>query len=349
MPRAELHAWTRALPVLLALLATSPAATAVVLTGEVQAVDAQPILVPQSNSSPVVLRYFVAEGARVEKGDIVLRIDPGNSAGQVRDLEAQIEQARAKMAKEVAELRVKAVEAELALVDAEAALATAKVDATIPEGLVSGLDYDRYQGELDHAAREQSLMRKQLETARAAVARRQKDGELEIDKLIVQRDYHAARIRSSEVRAERDGVVVHGFSNWRGDDGRIDEGSSAFPGSKAGEVVSGGAMQVRAWALEPDRRGLTVGQPVRLSFDALPGRHATGRISMIAGAPEAKPEWSAGHYFTIDIELGDIARNEQGKLPLLPGMSVRVDIADAAATATAEPAAAKKSAAGAAP
>lgn len=328
MPRAErprAGARMPALALLLAALGADPAAAAVVLTGEVQAVDAQPILVPQSNSSPVVLRYFVAEGARVKAGDVVLRIDPGNSAGQVRELEAQIEQARAKMAKEVAELRVKAVEAEIALVDADAALATAKVDAAIPRELVSGLDYDRYQGEYDHAAREQALMRKQLETARAAVARRQKDGELEIGKLVVQRDYHAARIRASEVRAERDGIVVHGFSNWGGNDGRIDEGSSAFPGSKAGEVVSGGAMRVRAWALEPDRRGLAAGQPVRLSFDALPGRHAGGRIETIAGAPEAKPEWSAGHYFTIDIEL-----DRQAGLPLLPGMSVRVDIADPA-------------------
>lgn len=314
----------RAVALALALLATS--ADAVVLTGEVQAVDAQAIYTPQANSSPVMLRYFVPEGERVEKGDVVLRIDPGNSAGQVRELEAQIEQARAKMEKELAELRVKAVDAELALVDAEAAQAAAEVDAGIPAELISALDYDRYQGERDRTRRESVLERKKLATARAAIARRRQDGALEIDKLSAQRDYHAFKIKTAEVRAEQAGVVVHGFNNnWIG--GRIDEGSSTFPGSKAGEVVSGGAMRVQAWALEPDRRGLKVGQEVGLAFDALPGRQAAGRITAIAGAPEVKPEWGDGRYFTIDIALLG-----QGEMKLLPGMSVRVDASDATAT-----------------
>ncbi len=313
----------------LAVVAAAPPAGAVILTGEVQAVDAQAIYTPQANSSPVVLRYFVPEGERVEKGDVVLRIDPGNSAGQIREFDAQIEQAQARMAKELAELRVKAVDAEIALVDAEAAQATAKVDAAIPAELISALDHDRYQGERDRTRREFALKQKELATARTAVARRQKDGALEIDRLTIQRDYHAAMVKTAEVRAEQAGVVIHGFNNnWIG--GRIDEGSSTFPGSKAGEVVSGGAMRVQAWALEPDRVGLAVGQSVRLGFDALPGRHATGRISAIGGAPEVKPEWGDGRYFTIDIELLG-----QGELKLLPGMSVRVDAPGAAAPAAA--------------
>ncbi|SKA18318.1 HlyD family secretion protein [Novilysobacter spongiicola] len=314
MSRTDLRAGVMVLGLLLA-----PAAGAVVLTGEVQAVDAQPIYTPQANSSPVVLRYFVPEGARVEPGDVVLRVDPGGSAGQIRDLEAQIEQARVRMDKELAGLRVEVVDAELALVDADAAREVAAIDAGIPAGLIAALDHDRYQGELDRTSREYALKQKELAAALAAIGRRQQDGTLEIDKLVAQRDYHAARVRMSEVRAEQAGVVVHGFNNnWIG--GRIDEGSSTLPGSKAGEVVSGGAMRVRAWALEPDRRGLMVGQAVGLAFDALPGRLTPGRISAIAGVPEDRPEWGEGRYFTIDIEIP-----AQGELKLLPGMSVRVD------------------------
>lgn len=308
----------RALAVLLALSSAAPAAAAVVLTGEVQAVDAQTIYTPPSNFSPVVLRYFVPEGTRVEKGDVVLRIDPGDSGSQIRDLDAQIEQARARAAKELAELRVKAVDAELALADAKAALETAKIDAAIPAELISALDHDRYQGELDRAGREHALKQKELAAANAAVMRRERDGALEIEKLQVQRDYHAAQVQASEVRADRDGVVVHGFNNnWIG--GRIDEGSSTMPGSKAGEIVGAGTMRVRAWALVPDRRGLQVGQHVRLAFDALLGSAVTGRIATIAGAPDRRPEWGEGRYFSIDIALP-----ETHGLALLPGMSVRV-------------------------
>ena len=301
------------------LLAATPfAATAAVLTGEVRAVDAQSIYTPESNMVPVTIRYFVPEGTRVARGDVLLRVDGGQAASQIPGLEAQIEQARARAAKEVAELQVKAVDAEIALVDAEAALASARIDAGIPGDLIPRLDYDRYQGELQRTTREAALKRTELDNARDAVARRIADGKLEVRKLEVQRDYMAAQVRTAEVRADREGVVVHGFNNnWIG--GRIDEGSATIPGSEAGQVVRGSDMRVRAWALEPDRRGLKVGQPVELAFDAFPGRTTTGRIASIAGAPDSKAAWGNGRYFSIAIEL-----DRQGELPLLPGMSVRV-------------------------
>ncbi|MCR6664056.1 MAG: HlyD family efflux transporter periplasmic adaptor subunit [Luteimonas sp.] len=300
------------------LLGTAmPAAQAVVLTGEVRATDAQAIITPQSNSSPVVIRFFIPEGDSVKKGDVVLRIDPGQSASMIPDLDARIEQTRARGDKDIADLEVKALDAELSLVDAEAELAAARIDARIPKGLVADLDYDRYQGELDRATRESELKRQQLAEAREAVRRRREDAKLEVDKLIVQREYHALMVRTSEVRADRDGYVVHGFNNnWIG--GRIDEGSSTMPGSRAGEVVSGNGTSVRAWALEPDRRGLQVGQPVELSFDAIPGSRIEGRISAISGAPDRRQEWGSGRYFTVDIDF------DAGSHKLLPGMSARV-------------------------
>lgn len=304
-------------------LGLASAAQAVVLTGEVRAVDAQQVITPHANSSPVVIRYFVPEGEPVKAGQVVLRVDPGQSASQIPELEAQIEQAQAKVAKEIAELEVKAVDAELALVDAESEQATAKLDASIPPDLVSGLDHDRHQGELDRSTREVALKRRELDSARAAVRRRLEDGRLEVEKLTVQRDYHAALVQTAEVRADRDGTVVHGFNNnWIG--GRIDEGSSTMPGSKAGEVVSGGAMSVRAWVLEPDRPALRGGQVVQLNFDALPGRRVAGTITGISGAPERRPEWGEGRYFSVDIDFDGEA------LTLLPGMSVRVDARPAA-------------------
>lgn len=312
-----------------ALLLLAPlSAAATVLTGEVQAVDAQPILVPPSDSSPVVLRYYVPDGQAVKAGEVVLRIDPGQAASQILTLDAQIQQATAKAAKELAELQVKRVDAELALADAEAMLATAKLDAAIPKDLISRLDYERHQGERDRAQRELALKRQELADAREAIARRKRDSGIEAEKLGAQRAANAARVLGAEVRALAAGVVVHGFSNDRRQSGRIDEGSSSYPGEKVGEVVSGGAMRVRAWAFEPDRRGLKLGQAVELAFDALPHERAAGRITAIAGAPDRKPEWGGGRYFAIDIAIDTKPAGQ-----LLPGMSVRVKTRPAAVAA----------------
>src|SRR3546814_3785278 len=139
MRRAGRRVIPRLAPALLALALAGWAATAgeVVLTGEVRATDAQVIYTPFSNSSPVVIRFFVPEGERVETGDPVLRIAPGQAASQLPELDAQIEQAQASAAQPVAELRVAALGAESALVDAQAALETARLAAALPPELVS--------------------------------------------------------------------------------------------------------------------------------------------------------------------------------------------------------------------
>lgn len=299
----------------------APASAATMLTGEVRAIDAQSIDTPPSNSSPVVLRYFLPEGAWVKPGDVLVRIDPGQAATRLRQLDAQIEQAKAKAAKEVAELRVKAVDAELAQVDADAALETARVDAAIPRELIAGLDFDRHRGERDRAERELALKDRELAAARTAVDRRIADGQLEVGKLDEEHDYNEAQVQLAEVRADRAGILIHAFNSMSEAGGRYDEGSSSYPGQKIGEVVGAGTMAVRAYALEPDRVGLAPGQIVELVFDALPGRRVQGRITTISGAPEPKFEWGDGRYFQIDIALPG-----QSQLPLRPGMSVRVTV-----------------------
>jgi multidrug resistance efflux pump len=298
-------------------------ARAIVFGGAVRSEDAQPIFTPPSNSSPVVLRYYVPDGTRVKPGDVLVRIDAGQSAAEIRTLDGQIEQAKAKIAKETAELNLKAIDAELDAIDALAALDTAKVDAAIPRNLLSALDYDRYQAEFARAAKDAAFKQQVMIDARQAASRRGDDGKLELEKLRVQRLFDEAQVNAAEVRAERAGTIVHGFSNYFGaNGGRVEEGSSSYPGQQIGEVVGSGLMRVRAWILEPDRAALRTGQALRLGFDALPGRTVSGTIEAISGASEAKAEWGTGYYFVVDISISDA---ERGDLSFKPGMSVRVE------------------------
>lgn len=303
---------------ILIALATSAQAVLPMISGEVRAVDAQPIYTPPSDFSPVVLHYYLSEGATVRPGDVVLRIDPGEALAQIMQLNSQIEETKARIAMELAELAVKVVDAERALVDAEAVLRKAEIDAAIPPEHLSGLDYDRYQGERERAEREYSHKQHEFNFARAAVKRYSDDGCLEVGKLETERLFRQTEVSQAEVRAEQAGLVVHGFDSFRGI--RYDEGSSAWPGNSVGEIIgSSSAMAVVAYAFEPDRVALVVGQIVDVSFDALPHRRLEGRIERISAAPDVKTEWGNGLYFTVDIALP-----QNHDLPLLVGMSARV-------------------------
>jgi multidrug resistance efflux pump len=315
-----------ALVLLLLALLPSPA-PATVFSGEVQATGTQEIFTPPSMSSPVVLRHYIADGAHVDKGDTLLRIDAGPAESQLRTLQAQIEQTTAKNAKETAELELKQVDAELALADARAARDTAAIDAVIPKSLISALDYDRHQGEMQRAERDLALKKLQVTQAAEAVARRRQDGALELRKQQLSLAFYRDQVSGAVVRADRAGTVVHGFDNLFGSGGRYEEGSTSYPGTKVGEVVGAvGGHAVRAWVLGPDRAGLHAGQPVQLHFDALPGATLRGSTTAIANASTSKKEWGDGRYYEIEIALP-----AGMDLPLRQGMSVRVDtdLADA--------------------
>jgi multidrug resistance efflux pump len=297
-----------------ALAASPPPA----ITGEVRALNAQPIYTPPTMGGPVVLRYFIADGAEVSPGEPLLRIDPGNSASRLRQLIAETAKAEATAAKEVAELDVKAVDAELALVDAEAAFEKARIDAALPRELISALDYDRYKGEFERAEREFRLKQRELDAAREAVDRRRRDAKLELQRMRLEQQYHQTQVDAAEVRADRAGVVLHAMDPRTGE--RFDEGSTSWSGLLAGEVVTFGNMAVRAYVLETDRHYFDVGANVAVEFDAVPGVSTAGKIDSISGAPESRAIWGDGRYFTIEISLSAAAQ----RLKLLPGMSTRV-------------------------
>jgi multidrug resistance efflux pump len=298
-------------------LATGSTERAVWLSGEVHSVESQVILVPPSNTSPVVLRTFVADGQRVRKGEVVLRIDAAQPAQRLAELVASRAQIAATLDRDIATLKVAELDAQLEDLRAQAALKKAQIDAGIPRMHVSALDFDRYAGELERANREALLRTATAQTAAAAVQRRREDGALELQKADTEIRYLELQVLSSEVLAERDGVVVHGFDARLGT--RFDEGSSAFAGGRVGEIIDGGPLKVQAYALEMDRHVLSEGQTVYLSFDALQGLGAAAQIRRISGAPQAKSEWGDGRYYTIEIDLpADFAH------ALLPGASVRV-------------------------
>jgi multidrug resistance efflux pump len=309
--------------VFIVLLLAAGVAGATVFSGEVRMAGSQSIDTPPSTNSPVVLRYFVADGQPVKAGDVLLRIDAGQAETQLRKQQSDLVQATAKNAKELAELQLKQSDAELALADARAERDTAAVDAAIPRSLESALNFDRYRSEMQRTDRALAVKTDEVRRAAEAVARRRQDGALDLQKQGLSLAFSRDQVAQAVVHADRDGTVVHGFDNVFGNGGRYEEGSSSYPGQSVGQVVgSGNDYTVHAWVLEPDRAGLHAGQPVWLDIDALPGPALAGRIQSVSGASTTRTDWGDGRYFEVEIALPAGVQR-----PLRPGMSVRVDTA----------------------
>ena len=288
----------------------------VLLTGEVVDTQAQLIVVPPSNSQPVILRNFVADGTQVKTGDLVLRIDvrEGNSPEQ---LEVDMAQAREKTLHDVAKLEVAAIEEERKLLYAKFGLAKAQINAALPKSQMTLLDFDKNQSELDNARRNLAGMQKTFANATENIARQKRDGELALKKVQINYAFAKALLSGAQVHAQRDGFVVHNYGGRTGE--RFDEGGSARPGNVVGQIMGNGHVKVYAWALEADRSFLQEGKHVQLGFDALPDTSLTGTVTAIASAPEERTSWGQGRYFRVEIALPPA----HGQ-PLVHGMSVMI-------------------------
>jgi multidrug resistance efflux pump len=299
--------------------AQAPSAPArdVILTGEVEAADAQLIIVPPSQNSPVVIRYFVPEGQAVKKGDVVLRID-GSQQQSALLIQQQLEQAKARAAKDIGLLQVAYIDAEIALAAAQSAMQKAAVDEKLPKQFLSALDFDRYQNEAERTRQDVKQKQQALAAASVGLSNAGADADAEQKKLAIELAYSKSLQARAEVIAQVDGIVVHGFSEWRGR--RVDEGESVHVGTEAGRVVSGSRPSIVAYALEADRVYLREQQPVSVFVDALAYQRFDAVISSISPSPETRAVWGQGRYFKvrIDLETGQTAN-------LVPGMSVRVE------------------------
>lgn len=294
----------------------------VILNGSVDSLNSQSLFIPVSDINPVTLKFFIPEGGKVKKGDVVLSI--GTSGNNTQEMQTRQEQQQVKMALELAKLEVVAIEAERALHTAQIALAKARLDASLPQGQISALDYDKYQTDKEKALKELEIRKTAVEIARKNIAKTKTDGELEARKNQLQMAYLLKENANTSVHAEVDGVVIHAFNQWRGE--RYDEGVPGFSGHRAGQVMTDGAFELIAWALEADRLSLKEGMPVYLTPDAYPGKTISSTIKRISPAPEAGPAGEKGRFFKVTIPLPP-----QAGLTYAPGMSIRVSTAPAPA------------------
>ena len=295
---------------------------AVILSGEVQAKGAKPIVMPPSMNSPTVIRYFKEEGSEVTAGEVVLKIDPA-AAGSPLTLAAELEQSGARAAREIAELEVGALDAAVAALDAQAAKDQAALDAGIPKSHLSPLDVDRYASEAARSGLDFEQKTQAAQEAKAAVERRRQDAELERKKAEIELAFAQAERARTEVKAAVSGIVAYGFNEWRGR--RYGEGESASAGATVGQILNGSATFVRAYALEVDRQALSLDMPVAVKIDALPGLVIESTIASISSAPEPRAAWGDGRYFQVDIELPRV------DALLVPGMSAQIEPKSSAA------------------
>lgn len=280
--------------------------------GKIEAVDSFQAHAPAATT---VKKLLVREGDRVKAGQLLVQLD---------DAAARAEAARALARLRAAEAQLSAVHSggtqeqvlttrsELVKARAERDSAQRNLEALRrlqERGAASAAEVQAAENRLKSAQAEVTLL-EQKQTGRFSrpeVARAQAEHEE------ARAAYAAAAelVAQSNVRSPRAGLV---YSL------PLREGAYVHPGDLLLEVGELSAVQVRAFVDEPEIGRLATGQPVTVTWDALPGRTWTGTVTRAPTTVVQHGTRSVGEV---------ICRIENPDLKLLPNTNVNVLITTA--------------------
>lgn len=269
-----------------------PIVAAVSTSGTLQAAGSVTV---GSQLSGQISEVLVDYNDAVRKGDVLARIDPKTFEARVRQNAASLEVSKARVA-----------EAEAARRRAEVNLAEARRDferraALRKSGNLSERDYDTARTRLATAEVDLQQAEAQMLNARAAVL--QQEATLNQAQIDLERTF---------IRSPIDGVVIKR---------EIEPGQTVQSSMTAPTLFILAAnlteMEVEARVDEADIGRVLLGQPVRFTVDAFPGRTFQGKVQQIQKSPK-----EVQSVVTYTVVIGAANPDER----LLPGLTAKLEI-----------------------
>jgi HlyD family secretion protein len=239
-----------------------------------------------------VVQVAVEEGQWVERGALLIRLDPSAFQAAVRRAEASVAQARSREAQARAQL----AQSRNALQRAE--------QLSSGEQLISAADLEQARTAADVAASELQAARFGVTQAQAALSE--------------SRD----QLAKTTIAAPMTGRVTR-LNIQEGETAVV--GTMNNPGSLLLTIADLSSMQATVKVDETDVPGITVGDSASVRIDAFPGRSFPGRVTRIGNSSIQTPAGQAGgSEQTVDYEV--VITLDEPPAELRPDLSATAEI-----------------------
>jgi len=272
--------------------------------GEMKAKRAVTISAPRVRGKLLITR-MAPEGSTVKKGDFLLQFDTTEQDKDLADSKANLQIA----------------EANLRRSEADIALQKEQLD----------LELNRARREAKEKQFEAPLIREDAERALRVAEQKQKSQvamlEADLDKLRVEVDQARTKLQSAQndldqmtITAPIPGLVVY-LDIWKGgQEGKVQEGDSPWPGQGLINLPDLSEMQMATTVSEVDIQKVKVGQDALVTLDAFPDRTYHGKVTSVGTLARKKSYQSELNVFDVDITL------DESDEYLKPGMSAKAEI-----------------------
>jgi HlyD family secretion protein len=273
-----------------------------------------------ADAAEPIVAIEVREGVAVNRDQVVLRLDD-------RRVQAQLDQARARLAQDNARLaelqrgpRVERIEqARAGLAGAQGRLETAqhevrRVRPLVKKELLSPSDLDTALAAYDTALAARDTARALLDELETGTTPE------ELDQAVAHRDASAAAVRGLEVSLER--LTVRAPTAGVIDDLPLEPGERPALGAVVAVLLAGAAPHARVYLPEPLRTHVKVGDAAAVYIDGIDAPF-DGRVRRVSADPAFTPYYSLTErdrsrlsYLTEVALEGEAARELPSGIPL---------------------------------
>ncbi|MEQ9947240.1 efflux RND transporter periplasmic adaptor subunit [Pectobacterium aroidearum] len=298
------------------------------LVGRIQAAMQTTLAAPFEG---VIREVLAREGQRVEEGQTLLILDPGQIEIQLRQAQAEV----LKTQREVQSLRqweqsTEVSRARRTLSSARSTFSNTQANlrdtqALFERGIVARMEVDTLKQQI--RSQEQDVIAAQ-EELRTVLARGngedRKIAEMELTNAQVRYQALAAQVERQIVKAPFSGVVVRPATPDNGKPVVIQPGSLVSQGTPLFGVIAQERFQVATRVEETDLHQLQEGMVVNVTGDGFAGQTLTGKVASIDMQADAADMSGSGAYYNVvvslDTPLADLRQN------IRLGMSARLAI-----------------------
>ncbi|MDJ0839369.1 MAG: efflux RND transporter periplasmic adaptor subunit [Acidobacteriota bacterium] len=291
----------------------------IVLDGKLTAHLSEKVYAPRGDTWQIQIKWMAAEGSRVEPGDPLARFDNSGILDSLQRISDELAGKYQDVARKKAEADTQEHEKRIALKTAEINHEKAKIDASIPESLLKGVEYRDHQLALIKAE-------KDLEKAQLALDNQIANTKSELDKLNLeiqrkeaQYQQTRARARGMEITAKTGGYVLYAMMPWEGR--KIQIGDNVPATTPVLSIPDMASLEVECFAGENEATWLHPGQSARMYLDAFPDTLFTGRVIEVSNRGEVRKRWGKAPTFKVRISL-----DEKDLDKMRSGMSIRTEI-----------------------
>ena len=272
-----------------------------------------------------VTEVLVREGDRVKAGDLLVRVDLGETRVAVEREQAGARAAEARAqdlqaGSRAAEIGV--AEAEVA--DRQAAVALAmkeaqRQSALASEGVVAARDRDQARTELERERAALSVSEERLALAREGFRPQQTAAaRAEAERATAVLEQSVVVAKEGEIRAPADGVIVHRLA---------EPGQLVGPGQPAITMAFADRLYVRTFIPETRLGKVKMGAAATVTVDAFPGREFAAHITEISPEAEFTPKAVETSRERVNLVYAAKADLDRGwNEPLVPGQPAEVTV-----------------------